>query len=486
MFRFIIFFLICASIARAHVGNPAVVDEGMAGPYSIRVIVLPPPVVPGRAEINVRLLQPTNDAVKITVLPVSAYAGLAGAPPADEAQRVQGELNLWHSELWLMSAGSYSVHVNVKGARGEGTVIVPVAAAATRVLPMATALKVLLVILGGVLFCGAATLAGLGVRDSVLEPGIVVDRSKRWSGGAAVAITALVLGLGIYGGKRWWDDVDANYRHNEIYRASPLDATLSTVDNQRVLHLTVSRDGTYGADRLELIPDHGKLMHLFILREPQLDVLAHLHPVRTGPRSFDVSLPDLPDGKYRLYSDITYETGFAATLTSTIDLSHSRSEAVDTETAPQVDPDDSWYIAASDATAQGPHLVLSGPARFKQGEDVNLEFSAVDGAGGAVSIEPYMGMMGHAAVRRSDGSVFAHLHPVGTVSMAAEEFFSEQRARAVGVQPMMDHSMHMHHGSALSAVSFPFVFPQPGSYRVWAQTKVNGKVVTGVADVIVE
>ena len=39
----------------AHIGSPAVVFDGAAGPYSVRVIVLPPAVVPGRAEINVRL-----------------------------------------------------------------------------------------------------------------------------------------------------------------------------------------------------------------------------------------------------------------------------------------------------------------------------------------------------------------------------------------------------------------------------------------------
>jgi hypothetical protein len=30
-----------------------------------------------------------------------------------------------------------------------------------------------------------------------------------------------------------------------------------------------------------------------------------------------------------------------------------------------------------------------------------------------------MGMLGHAAVTNADGSVFAHLHPSGSISMAA-------------------------------------------------------------------
>jgi len=32
-------------------------------------------------------------------------------------------------------------------------------------------------------------------------------------------------------------------------------------------------------------------------------------------------------------------------------------------------------------------------------------------------------MAGHAVVRRQDGAIFAHLHPAGTFSMAAQEFF---------------------------------------------------------------
>ena len=39
----------------AHVGSPNVVFDGQAGPYSVRVVVRPPMVVPGRAEVIVQL-----------------------------------------------------------------------------------------------------------------------------------------------------------------------------------------------------------------------------------------------------------------------------------------------------------------------------------------------------------------------------------------------------------------------------------------------
>src|SRR5690242_10717893 len=39
----------------AHIGSPAVFFEGQAGPYGLRVVVRPPEVIPGLAEVSVRL-----------------------------------------------------------------------------------------------------------------------------------------------------------------------------------------------------------------------------------------------------------------------------------------------------------------------------------------------------------------------------------------------------------------------------------------------
>ena len=466
----------------AHIGSPAVVFDGTAGPYPVRVIILPPPVVPGRAEINVRLLKEESGPVKVTVLPVNWRAGLTGAPPPDEATPVAGEPALRHGELWLMSSGSYSVHVAVEGAQGRGTVIVPVVATATQRLPMSAGLGMLLTALGGLLFFGAVTLVGTGVRESVLPPDAPLTAAQRRRGVVAIAAAALVMGACLYGGKQWWQAVDRDYRNNQIYRPNPMEATVSGSGDSRVLHLSVAQDGSYSGDRLLLIPDHGKLMHLFMIREPQLDAMAHVHPVRTGPRSFNVQVPPLPDGHYRLYADITYETGFAATLTTTVDLNPANA-ALPVRTLPVRDSDDSWLVEGGGTDqVQGPHLVLTGEAKLRAGDDVSLEFAMVDASGRPVEIEPYMGMLGHAAVRRSDGSVFAHLHPVGTISMAAQDYFTRQAARETGQAAPMDHSMHQHAAGAVNAISFPYLFPQPGAYRMWVQAKVAGKVITGIFD----
>src|SRR5262245_7984169 len=55
------------SICLAHIGSPNVFFEGNAGPYPVRVVIRPPGVVPGLAEISVRIQ--SSDPVVVKVLP---------------------------------------------------------------------------------------------------------------------------------------------------------------------------------------------------------------------------------------------------------------------------------------------------------------------------------------------------------------------------------------------------------------------------------
>jgi hypothetical protein len=102
-----------------------------------------------------------------------------------------------------------------------------------------------------------------------------------------------------------------------------------------------------------------------------------------------------------------------------------------------------------------------------------------------------MGMLCHAAVLRSDGTIFAHLHPAGNFSMAAQTFFetklaNETKSGASSNPGPQDHSMHHHHpASATSSVYLPYEFPEPGNYRIWVQFKINGRILTAVFDATV-
>jgi hypothetical protein len=135
---------LCA-IASAHIGSPNVLFDGTAGPYAVRVIVRPPEVVPGRAEVTVRVDAP--DVEHVVIRPVFWRAGVAGAPAGDDLRRIDGQERVYNGQLWLMSYGAYSVYVTVSGARGSGTAIVPVNSFATGRLPLSRGLGAILVVL---------------------------------------------------------------------------------------------------------------------------------------------------------------------------------------------------------------------------------------------------------------------------------------------------------------------------------------------------
>jgi hypothetical protein len=124
------------------------------------------------------------------------------------------------------------------------------------------------------------------------------------------------------------------------------------------------------------------------------------------------------------------------------------------------------------------------------GAESELSFHLV--GDGSPTMEPYLGMAGHAVVERTDGSVFVHLHPSGTESMVAEQALIERQAgdtvrgrlgaRLTAQQASMRGMAHG--GDALpGVVSFPYIFPTAGSYRVWVQVKRGGQVRTATFNV---
>ena len=109
-----------------------------------------------------------------------------------------------------------------------------------------------------------------------------------------------------------------------------------------------------------------------------------------------------------------------------------------------------------------------------------------------------MGMISHAAVLRSDGQVFSHLHPSGNFSMAAQTFFDDKMARELGAEAICGpggnsadsvKSKHLPRRTPIegneSAITLPYEFPAAGDYRLWVQFKSTGKVMTAIFDTTV-
>jgi hypothetical protein len=492
------------SLVHAHVGSPDVFYDGMVGPYPARITIRMPNVVPGRAEISVRVQ--FSQPVEISFLPLYSLTAITNAPPPDIGRLVTGETSLYAGELWLMSFGAYSVEVRIKGKEGEGSTQIPVTSVAIRQLPLPFFLGKLLLVLAAVLVIGGIGIAAAAGREAALPTGTLPEKRQRRNGYLAATAATLIFIAALAGGKFWWSVEEKSFRRHLLAGAWPdLSTDVRLSGNQRILQLEVGKTFFEQNNRFSLIPDHGKLMHLFLVREATRDAFAHLHPIRKEGFTFEVVVPPLPEGRYAIFCDLTFEGGVSSTATNSILLPPMPNASETASTAIEHDPDDSWASFAADTipastTAETVYRSPDGarvtwksqkPLRVKQ--DASFKFEVTDSASESVALEPYMGMLCHAAVLRSDGSIFAHLHPAGNFSMAAQSFFETKLAnetKAESLAPLsdgaQDHTMHHHHsGSATSSVYLPYEFPEPGNYRIWVQFKINGRILTAVFDATV-
>jgi hypothetical protein len=307
-----------------------------------------------------------------------------------------------------------------------------------------------------------------------------------------------ICALGVlYGGKRWWDAEELVANAN-VYQVPQVSGTLES-GGRMVLSLLPTKQRTSELPRgwvpsdyvADLILDHKHLMHLFLIRVPQMDYFLHLHPDRTDDGQFVIQLPNLPAGRYQIFADVVHQTGFPTTMIGEVDLP-------DISSRPVSGDDSEWDGAALSASANsvtksllpdGGQMIWERPATpLKAGTLIDFRFRVEDAAGKPVQdLEPYMGMAAHAEFVRSDLSVFAHVHPAGSAPMAALELAQAGLPAYAGqTQTGMASDMTMPAASLSPEVSFPYGFPKAGDYRLFVQIKRAGRVETGVFDAHVD
>lgn len=485
--RVVLLVVAVTAVAMAHIGSPNVLFDGAAGAYPVRVIVRPPNVVPGLAEVIVRTTAP--DVQRIVIQPVFWRTGLAGAPRGDEMSRVTGQAGTFSGQLWLMARGSYSVYVTVHGARGDGRVIVPVDSFATGRLGLSPGLTAILIVLGFALLAGLVTIVRAAVGESLVPPGAALEPSRQRRANVIALATVPVLALILFGGAKWWNAVDAGYRRS-MFRAPAVDPFFDA--NSRTLRLAIHDTSAYRAIYSPVAPEHGKMMHLFLVRFPSMDAFAHLHPLQVDSLVFETKVPDLPAGNYRLFGDIMLENGTSLTVSNTVRLAGA------TPTTPP-DSDDAWTPNVTAAPARANSLApmgggggyrlawAGGDGPLPANAALDLRFIVVDSGGSPARLEPYLGMAGHAVILRDDGSVFIHLHPMGTVATTAQQIFTardrgDTTARGrLSTGALSDSSMMPM--SFNGALTFPYEFPKAGRYRIWVQAKPGREILTGAFDV---
>ncbi len=517
--------LLAISIAAplaAHIGSPDVFFQGDAGPYHLVVSIRTPQMIPGIAEIQIRSSTPGVKQIKIVPLYIVGE-GSKYPPPPDVLLPSKDDPQFFSGKLWLMASGSWQVRVEAVGDAGSGTIAVPVPAAARSTMPMQKSLGALLAGLMVLLVAGIVSIIGAARREGQLEPGQQAGPAQKRAARFVMAGAFLVVAAVLVGGAFWWKTAAANLSNRMIYRAPDLFVSLVPGD-QMLLRIGDSKWHTRRPETVAtpLMPDHGHLMHLFLIRTPLMDRFFHLHPVPDKGGIFLDDLPPIAAGHYQVFADIVRVSGFPDTLSAQIDLPETTGKPLSgddsTASAPPILPDSRNAKDASGANAKDAESVKNtkeaqatlisslpdgtrmvwerAPGPLPANQLLWFKFRLEDANGKPVAnLEPYMGMAGHAEFVLSDLSVFAHVHPDGSVPMAAVQLADATLAKNSAFpassnppeatemkMPAMAAMPGMASGPLAPEVSFPYGFPKPGLYRIFVQVKYNGRVETGVFD----
>lgn len=533
--------LFLAMQVQAHLGSSGVLYQGQAGGYRVLVSLMPPDVIPGTANVTVYVEE--GNAKKVMARPIYFRTGDEGAPSADELAAVAGQAGQFQGVVWLMAGGASSVQITIEGDKGKSELVVPIAAISTAQREMPAGLGVLLSVLGLLLVVLLVTTIGASASDGLLKAGESLTTKQKRARLVNMGVAVVACTLILYGGSSWWSSWADDYKQH-LYKPLEGKAAVVNQSGERLFQLKI--DTTHLLKTRQrttlsfLIPDHGKLMHLFLVRQHTLDAFAHLHPERRDTATFEAYLPKLPAGKYLVYADIVQRSGFTETITDTVEI-----PAIQGNFFPKTDPEDTYVVSdplnnpkripvdenvvicgkpgTSTKLKDGSTVVWEGKSNvaFEAGKPYQLAFEVFDPSGKPAILEPYLGMNGHAAIVKSDGKVYIHLHPVGTYSMAAQQsmqsriadttkiyrlttspkIFRDSIDRYVASLKAMTPSerdqllmqtmtgMNAHEMGSMkheNRIVFPYAFPKEGQYRIFLQIKRNGQVLTGIFDAIVK
>jgi hypothetical protein len=482
----LVFGLMAAPAANAHVGSKDVFEQVSAGPYNLFITIRPPNVIPGVAIVEVRATGAAITSLKITPMPLTGEAS-KHPPTADTLKRSDTDPNFYTGGVWMMASGSWQVRFEVDGAGGHQITSVPVPAVALTTLKMQRELGVPLALLGVFLVVSMAGVVAAAIREARLQPGVRPTLKLRRRGLIAMTASLIVMTLMVYGGAKWWNVEAASYA-DDVYRPMTMQAQLN--GDQLDLNVQPFVTGT-GRDRrtrsnADFLPDHGHLMHLYVIREPQMDAVFHLHPELVSTGDFRIALPSMPAGSYKLYGDVVHANGFPETLLAGVEIPAKVPVRICAGICPDLGPDDAEALPAplsagalglSYKLPDGYTMVWDKPSTLTASTAHSLHFKllAPDGTL-AKDMRPYMGMTGHAAFIKDDGAVFAHTHPEGSAAMAALDIANGSMSSMSG----------MASGPTPPEIDFPYGFPTPGAYRIIIQMKHGGTIETGVFDATVQ
>jgi hypothetical protein len=505
--------LILTSQVLAHVSSPDIYYAAYAGSYQLLVTVHTPQAIPGVAQVEIRCTAPDLKDLKLSVRPIGTANGNRGVSSV-QTTRVENDQTLYKGEVWVAMGELWQLRIQADGTRGAAEVSVPFAAQARRPLPIQKAFLIFLIALMIFLLI---TVVGFAIQRGKIDnqdglKDLATVNPKRRMLILLGSTTIFLLAL-FYLSFRWWNS-EAGYYQLAGAGFSDLKALVES-DGKLILKpgsIAMSNATTFN----DLVPDHNHLMHLFLIRVPQMDRLYHLHPEltnsRTGSAGFESTLPSLPAGRYQLFADVVHRSGFSETMTTQVDLPDILGQTLTGD-------DSEWDAQAlaapnndfSAPLGSGGRMVWLGDASPLIANRAYLfRFRVEDEQHQAAKdMELYMGMAAHAVFISRDRAVFAHVHPSGNIPMATLAMMANTSSHAADLEEgnhssaktdrdiaqmpsdsQNPHAMHstpaMNTDAEQSEVSLPYGFSQPGDYRLFVQIKRSGRIETAVFDIRVQ
>nr|GID86169.1 hypothetical protein Ade03nite_50930 [Actinoplanes derwentensis] len=216
---------------------------------------------------------------------------------------------------------------------------------------------------------------------------------------------------------------------------------LTTVfDAGKARRLEFTINGPGGAPVTTFAVVHDKLLHLIVIRR-DLTGFQHLHPVMAPDGTWSVDLTLGEPGLYRMIADFTAQVGGVETVSS---LGSDLTVAGDYAPVTLPDP-----VRA--ATTGDFQVGYEGTPATESTQP--LLMTVTDGSGKPAVLEPYLGAFGHLVMLRQNDLGYVHVHPE---------------------TQLVD-----------GKVKFWLAAPSPGTYRMFLDFQVAGKVSTAAWTVVV-
>ena len=227
------------------------------------------------------------------------------------------------------------------------------------------------------------------------------------------------------------------------YSRPPVNLAVRAEGGELALSFT---DGATGRPVDDVLVHDNALVHLVLISPSGR--LNHLHPVRVGPGSYRVGVPDPERGTYAVAAELVRRGGGVQLVRSTVDL-------------------DGGAAPAPEPAGAGRRTVDGTPVDLTISEGTPTTITAHFPAG---DLQPWLGMLGHLIVvgpldgppgtAAAKAPVWAHVHAM-TPPVAGQLDRPDETVAAYGPD-----------------VRFTYAFPAPGRYRIWLQAERDYHVLT--------